>query len=98
MEIAIFIKQQEITMVYVDGMKAPYRNMVMCHMLADTTEELLAMADKIGVDRKWLQKAGTAQEHFDICMTKRAQAVKNGATEISTRQLATLLKEKRNKR
>lgn len=25
-------------------------------MLADTTDELLAMADRIGVQRKWIQK------------------------------------------
>jgi hypothetical protein len=34
------------------------------------------MADKIGVDRKWLQAAGTKREHFDICLSKRALADK----------------------
>lgn len=43
--------------VYVDDMEASYGRVVICHMLADTTDELLAMADKIGVQRKWLQKA-----------------------------------------
>ncbi len=33
-------------------------------------------------------------EHFDICLSKRALAVKNGAIEISLRELA----EKTNKR
>ena len=56
-------------MIIVDDMKAPFGRMVMCHMMADTTEELLAMADKIGVDRKWLQAAGTKREHFDICLS-----------------------------
>lgn len=83
-------------MVYVDSMKAPYGRMKMCHMNADTTEELLAMADKIGVARKWIQKPGhPVYEHFDICMAKRALAVKHGAKEIDLRQAGELLRAKR---
>lgn len=33
--------------VYVDKMKTLYGHMIMSHMMADTTEELLAMADQI---------------------------------------------------
>ncbi len=62
-------------MVYVDDMNRPYRNMIMVHMIADSTEELLEMVDTIGVPRKWIQKAGTAREHFDICLTKKKKAV-----------------------
>lgn len=69
--------------VYVDDMHASYGRMKMCHMFADSTEELLSMADKIGVQRKWIQKAGTIREHFDICLSKRAKAVGMGAVEIS---------------
>lgn len=69
--------------VYVDNMRAGYGRMVMCHMIADSTAELLGMADKIGVAYRWLQAAGTYKEHFDICLSKRAQAVKAGAVELS---------------
>lgn len=69
--------------VYVDDMNATFGRMKMCHMFADSTEELLRMADKIGVQRKWIQKAGTTREHFDICLSKRARAVGMGAVEIS---------------
>lgn len=69
--------------------------MKMCHMIADTTGELLAMADKIGVARKWLQHSGTRREHFDICLAKRAQAVKAGAVELSMRQVGMMLRERR---
>tara|TARA_R100000664_G_scaffold24016_2_gene33662 strand:+ start:1469 stop:1726 length:258 start_codon:yes stop_codon:yes gene_type:complete len=62
--------------------------MKMCHMIADTTEELVAMADRIGVQRKWLQYPGTPREHFDIAMSKRALAVEAGAIEITMRELA----------
>lgn len=76
--------------VYVDDMKAPFGNMVMCHMWADTDGELLAMADRIGVQRKWIQGHPTLSFgkhrnaswiHFDIALSKRALAVKAGAIE-----------------
>lgn len=76
-------------MVYIDNMNAPYGRMKLCHMIADSTEELLTMADKIGMDRKWIQKAGTHQEHFDICLAKKRIALKYGAQEITMRHLAT---------
>jgi hypothetical protein len=61
--------------------------MKMCHMMADTTGELLAMADRIGVARKWLQRAGEKFEHFDICKSKRALAIEAGAIVVSSREL-----------
>jgi hypothetical protein len=76
-------------------MKAGFRGMVMCHMVADTTEELIAMADAIGVQRKWIQAAGTYREHFDICLTKRAKAVKCGAKEVSQGELGRILRTRR---
>ncbi|MFC4668180.1 DUF4031 domain-containing protein [Seohaeicola nanhaiensis] len=80
--------------VYVDNMQAPFGRMKMCHMVADTTAELLEMADRIGVASRWIQKAGTAHEHFDIAMSKRRLAVAAGAVEIDRRQLAQLLRAK----
>lgn len=75
--------------VYVDDMRAPFRNMVMCHMWADTREELFAMADRIGVQRKWFQRPDAVHlpgmnaswEHFDIARAKRELAIKHGAVE-----------------
>lgn len=81
--------------VYVDDMEAPYGRMVMCHMLADTTAELLEMADRIGVARKWLQKAGEPGEHFDICLSKRALAVQHGAKEITWRRAGEIVLSRR---
>lgn len=80
---------------YVDDMKAPFGRMVMCHLIADSTEELLAMADRIGVHRRWLQKAGTVHEHFDICMSKRAAAIAAGAQEITMRELGLKIRARR---
>lgn len=81
--------------VYVDDMAARYGRMVMFHMVADTTEELTAMATKIGVSAKHIQKRGTIHEHFDICLTKRALAVRAGAIEIDRHGLALFLRSKR---
>lgn len=81
--------------VYVDDMRAPFGRMIMCHMLATTDEELHAMADKIGVARRWHQKAGTPHSHYDICLTKRALAVKLGAIEIERAGVAAIIRQKR---
>lgn len=78
-------------MVYIDDLNRPYRGMVMCHMIADTTEELFAMVDRIGVNRKWLQKEGTYQEHFDICLSKKASALQFGAMAVTKRELTRIL-------
>ncbi len=77
--------------VYVDNFYlsgVTFRGMKMSHLIADTTEELLLMVDKIGVKRKWIQHAGTCNEHFDICFSKRAKAIKIGAVEIGMRDYA----------
>lgn len=81
--------------VYVDDMKAKFGRMVMCHMWADTTEELLDMVDTIGVARKWIQYPGTPREHFDVCLSKRALAIEAGAVEATQRDLALHIRTKR---
>ncbi len=80
--------------VYVDKAVNKYGRMIMCHMLADTTEELHVMADKIGINKKWFQgKASTW--HYDICKSKRDVAVKNGAIEINRRETVAIIKRLR---
>jgi hypothetical protein len=84
-------------MVYVDSMEAPFGRLIMCHMIADTHDELVGMARKIGVQEKWIQYPGTYKEHFDICKSKRAAAVVAGATEITMREFARRVSERREK-
>lgn len=78
--------------VYVDNMYTTslgnYKGMKMSHMMADTNQELLEMAEKIKVNKKWIQYQGTGKEHFDICLSKRQLAVENGAIEVEMRKLA----------
>lgn len=74
--------------VYVDDVRHQFGNMVMCHMWADTLDELLAMADRIGVQRKWIQGHPTLSfgkhrkaswVHFDISLGMKAKAIAAGA-------------------
>jgi hypothetical protein len=58
-------------------------------MRADTRDELFAMADRIGVARRWFQRPDylgvpgmhASWEHFDIAQSKRRLAVAAGAIE-----------------
>lgn len=74
--------------VYVDDVKHKFGGMLMCHMWADTLDELLGMAYKIGVDLKWIQghpllsvgkHRNASWVHFDIAQSKKALAIKAGA-------------------
>ena len=68
--------------VYVDRCKLGYGRMIMCHMIADTPDELHAMADRIGVARKWFQQPPKASfPHYDIAQSKRELAVAAGAVD-----------------
>jgi hypothetical protein len=82
--------------VYVDDMRAPFkpahrpgRTYLLCHMMADALDELHAMADRIGVARRWLQDPHSPSDvHYDISLGKRALAVRAGAVEVTQRQMA----------
>ena len=74
--------------VYVDPPVSRLGRMVMCHMAADTLEELHAMADAIGVNRRHYQGPPvTPRPHYDICKAKRTLAVKLGALEVRPRDV-----------
>lgn len=75
--------------VYVDDMyltpMGQYGRMKMSHMMADSLDELHEMADKIGIKRKWFQG-----DHYDICLSKRHEAVAHGAVEITMREMVVV--------
>lgn len=84
-------------MIYVDTMRAPFRNMIMCHMIADSSEELEQARRLLGIPQGSTQHPGTWREHLDVSLTKRAEAVKRlGAREISVREYARMMRERRN--
>ena len=81
--------------VYVDDMRAPLGRMTMCHMIADTDDELHAMADSIGVARQWWQAPPRYSSHYDISLGKRAIAIAQGAIPISMRTCGIMTMRRR---
>lgn len=71
-----------------DNARIPYGRMKMCHMVADSLDELNDMADAIGVSRRWLQMPPKASfPHYDVCASKRKHAIERGAVEATRKQL-----------
>ena len=81
--------------VYVDNMRAKLGNMVMCHMVADTDDELHAMADRIGVSRRWHQAPPKHDSHYDIALSKRRAAIDAGAIEVTWKVLGIMTLRRR---
>lgn len=75
--------------VYIDDYNATYGRMLMCHMIADTEEELDAMADKLGLKREWKQPSkGKRPPHYDVCLEFKWKAISHfGAIPISSHEL-----------
>ncbi|MHC4864625.1 MAG: DUF4031 domain-containing protein [Planctomycetota bacterium] len=51
-----------------------------CHLYADTPEELVKFAKRLGLREEWMHRSRRFS-HFDLVPTKRAKAVKMGAVE-----------------
>jgi len=80
--------------VYVDDFFVAYGRMKMCHLLADTDDELHAMVDTIGVDRRHYQDTMSGP-HYDIASSKRLLAIAAGAIPITVRQAAMMTRHRR---
>ena len=78
--------------VYVDDASIPYGRMLMSHLVADSLEELHAMADRIGVARRWFQRDASTP-HYDVCRAKRALALRYGAVALDRRAMAAWLRK-----
>lgn len=76
--------------VYVDNARIPYGRMLMSHLLADTLEELHAMAAAIGMRREWFQEKSVP--HYDVSIKMRALAIELGAVEVDSRALVAVIR------
>ncbi len=75
---------------YVNKLRRRFGGLAFCHLLADTEEELHAIAARIGVDSRLFQ--GEKIPHYDISQAKRALALAAGAVEIDRDRLAELIR------
>jgi len=67
------------------------------HMIADTEEELVAFATKMGMKEIWIQDAGTYRSHFDITESRFKKIVKqSGVKLVKIREFGVILKERQN--
>lgn len=78
-------------MVYVDETIFTFRSQMWCHLFSDQGEaELHPFAQKIGLKREWFQ-SNPRHPHYDLSPGKRAEAVKNGATEVTTEEMVRII-------
>lgn len=82
--------------VYVDTSRNKFGRMIMCHMVADTPQELHAMADAIGMRRAWFQNTGPKRTpHYDVCLARRAKAIGLGAIVVDRRGFVDIIRRNR---
>jgi len=81
--------------VYVDPVRYYDRSMIgsararragnyWCHMMADSLEELHALAGKLQLRRDWFQNG--KYPHYDLTANKREAALRLGAIPIAARE------------
>jgi hypothetical protein len=79
--------------VYVDKAQNQLGRMRMSYLVADTEEELHAMADRIGLRRERFQPKSSP--HYDVSRQKRALALRFGAIEVDRKGLVEVLQRNR---
>jgi hypothetical protein len=83
---------------YVDTVRsypgAGLRYAKFCHLLADTRDELHAMADALGIPRRFFQDHPW-RWHHDIPEHLRVRAVELGALEVTMHEVGALLRHRR---
>ena len=65
-----------------------------CHLLADTRDELHAMADALGIPRRFFQDHPW-RWHHDLPEPLRPRAIELGAVEVDIHAVGALLRQRR---
>lgn len=61
-----------------------FGRMRMCHMIADTLDQLHGMAWMLELKPEWFQGKASFP-HYDVCKAKRDEAIKLGAIDCDRR-------------
>ena len=70
--------------VYIDNVRNRLGPMIMCHMIADSIDELHVMAARLNLKRAWFQH-DTSNPHYDISLSKRKRSIELGAVVCDRR-------------
>lgn len=86
--------------VYVDSMCNCLKNKnwpynMCCHLIADSVDELLIFAERLGLKKVWFQN--TDIPHFDLTVNMRKKAIKQGAFPISVKEFIKKIRKIRSK-
>ncbi|MEL6348935.1 MAG: DUF4031 domain-containing protein [Myxococcota bacterium] len=67
-----------------------------CHLMADSTAELLQLAQDLGLKADWIQHRGTPKEHFDLLGVRMMDKARRlGVRIVSGRELVQRLRWRR---
>lgn len=79
-------------MIYVDNLGISWKGMTMYHLFAipHNNKELIEFGEKLGLKKEWLQTKNARFPHFDVCKSKRKQAISLGAMSVSAREMVLL--------
>lgn len=81
--------------VYIDKSNKKLGRMKMCHMIADSLDELLSFGLSIGLKKEWIQYNETFP-HFDISIFYKEKAIKLGILELNNMDFAKKIKDLKN--
>lgn len=85
--------------VYVDNDEIHLHGYVLCHMYADTLDELHLMAKHLKLASRWFHE-GKHFPYYTLSKGKRAEAIRRGATPVTQEEflkprVAALMQEKK---
>ena len=83
------VQAERAMSVYVDQARNPFGRMKMAHMMADGIEELMGMADAIGLAHRHFQPGSFP--HFDVSQSYKRRALAAGAVEVDRHGLVACM-------